>query len=288
MPLPTQATEGAPAPDANASPKPSTPPSAAPEVKGSEADSSPAAAPSEKAQPEDGRDLRIKELTRRLRQTERDRERLLRMHEQRGQPSPSVQPQPPPQATKRKSFADFGYNNDAYAEYLRTELASELPKAPSPDELYAEFKQRMAKEQRREKFEARATEFSKATEDYQEVIEGPWNCSEPMAEAIEQSEEGPAIAYYLAQNPEVADELSKLGAVRAGQEIDRIEAKLVSERKKAAAKRVSQAPPPPPTIDASDPGSSHISPLKMTPEERAKLPKGYYAKWREKTIARRR
>jgi hypothetical protein len=261
-----QETGGATAPvvDANASPTPAPVPTA-----GSEAGSSPAAIDSgDKKEPaKDGRDLRISELTRRLRQAERDRERLLRLAEERGQPAPQAQPQQPTQQAK-KSLKDFNYDDGAYAEHLRQETRAEAAEAARQEAL--RLRESEVEGLRREKFEERVAAFSTAHPDYSDVVEGAWACSKPMAEAIEDSDEGPALAYYLAQNPDVARQMSRLSAVQAGRELAKLEDRLVTERKKAAEKPVSQAPAPPPKIDGSNPGNVERDPSKMSDAEFSK------------------
>lgn len=264
----------------------------APAPKEGAADSPPAAVdPGEKkseAVKEDGRDLRIKELTRRLRQSERNYERAMRMAEDRGN-HPAPQPSQPQQQAQptRKTFKDFNYDEAAYDAYKESEITARI-KVPNADELAEQVRQEMATKDRRSKFEQRAQKFAESTEDYDEVIGGDWACSKPMAEAIEESEEGPAVAYYLAQNQELAAQLAKLGPVQAGREIDRIERKLVDERKKAAEKPVSKAPPPPPKIEGADPGSVESSPLKMGEDQLRGWSDAKFRKWREGTMARRR
>ena len=263
---------------ANAS-QPSQPTKVESAKPGSEAESPPAAPdPGDKSKPsEDGRDIRIKELTRRLRQSERNYERAMRMAETR--PTTAPQPQPQAQPAARKTLKDFNYDEAAYDAYKEAEIAARH-KSPSADDLAKQVREQMAAQERRSKFDQRAQKFAETSEDYDEVVAGQWLCSQPMAEAIEESEEGPAIAYYLAQNPEISAQLSKLGAVQAGREIDRIERKLVEERKKAAEKPVSQAPPPPPKIEGGDPGNVERDPSKMTDAQ--------FRKWRENAMGRRR
>lgn len=215
---------------------------------------------------------RLDELTRNWREAQRQNERLLALLEQRGKTTPQEQPKAQP-----KTFKDFGYDENAYREYLHQEARAEAAKAAKEEA--SKWRQEQEAQQRRAKFDERAAKFAATNPEYAEVISGAWDCSQSMAEAIEDSEEGPAIAFYLAQNPEIASQLSRLGPVQSGREIDRIERKLVEERKKAAEKPVSQAPPPPPKIEGSNPGNVENDPSKMTDDQ--------FRKWREKTIARR-
>lgn len=240
----------------------------------------PPTAPVDPPQPK-GVAKRIDELTRNWREAQRQNERLLALLEQGRKPQ-AEQPKP----AQPKSFKDFNYDENAYREHLYNEARAQAIEAAKSEA--SKWKAQQEAQQRRAKFDERAAKYAATNPEYAEVISGEWECSEPMAQAIEESEEGPAVAFYLAQNPEISSQLARLGAVQAGREIDRIERKLVEERKKAAEKPVSQAPPPPPTIDASDPGSTQANPLKMTPDQLGKLSQKDYEKWRAKQLARRR
>jgi hypothetical protein len=248
---------GAPAPvtDANASQAEATT-DVVEQTPGSEAESSPAAkVPSDEPKPLTGLELRNKELTRRLREAERRYERVLRIAEERG-----TTPPPPPQQTQAapqpKGLKDFNYDETAYREHLFTEAANRA--ATVAEQKAREAMQQQTAAARRAAYEAKAEAFASTVEDFEEVIQGHWACSQPMAEAIEESDEGPALAYYLAQNPDVSAKLAKLSAVQAARELTRIEDRLVSERKSAAQKPVSKAPPPAPQIDAKE-ASTRVS-----------------------------
>lgn len=273
-----QETGGATAPVTDANASQATKPVDAGVSAGSEAGSSPAAPdPAKKEPAKDGRDLRISELTRRLRTAERDRERLLRLAEERGQPAPQPTPQQPAQQT-RKTLKDFNYDDSAYTEHLRNETRSEAEKAAREEAL--RLRESEVETLRREKFEERATAFAAAHPDYSAVVQGEWACSKPMAEAIEDSDEGPALAYYLAQNPDVARQMARLSPVQAGRELTKLEHQLVTERAKAAEKPVTKAPPPPPKLEGADPGNVESDPRKMTQKQ--------FNKWREGFIGKRR
>lgn len=269
---------GALAPDANAS-QVAKPVDAGAPTPGSEAGSSPAATDSgeKKETPKDGRDLRISELTRRLRQAERDRERLLRLAEERGQPQQQQPTHQQPAQQTRKTLKDFNYDEVAYGEHLRNETRSEAAEAARQESL--RLRESEVETLRREQFEERATAFATAHPDYSAVVEGNWACSKPMAEAIEDSDEGPALAYYLAQNPDIAKQMSRLSPVQAGRELAKLEHQLVTERAKAAEKPVTKAPAPPPTLEGSDPGNVENDPSAMTDAQ--------FSKWFRKNVRKR-
>lgn len=276
-----QETGGAPAPvaDANASQaKPAT--DVAAPKSGSEADSSPAAkSPSDKpAKPqESGEQLRIKELTRRLREAERRADRLLNVAEERGRVPTQPQAQPQPQTSSRKTLKDFNYDETAYSEHLVNEAANRA--ASVAEQKAREQTKQQAAATRRAAYDARAATFAQSVEDFDEVIRGEWACSEPMAEAIEESEEGPAVAFYLAKNPELSAKLAQLSPIQVGRELARIEDRLVAERKAASQKSVSQAPPPPPKVEGSEATNLERDPKKMTQKQ--------FNKWREGFIGKR-
>jgi hypothetical protein len=237
-------TGGASAPDANASPE-----AVATDVaveKGSEAAPSPAATEGDKpAKPQkSGEQIRIDELTRRLRESERRHERLMR-HIEDSRQLPAPQPQQPQQPAK--TLRDFNYDQAAFTQHELARITEEATKA-------AEHKAQKARESeaasaRREVWDERFEQFS---EEHPEILDG-WDSlpiTQGMGAALEGSENGPEIGLYLRNNRGVAKELSKMHPYDAAREIGRIEERLVTERKKAAEKPVSKAPPPAPTIDA--------------------------------------
>jgi hypothetical protein len=250
------------------------------------AESPPAKVDEPKQEPK-GVAKRIDELTRNWREAQRQNERLLAMLERQGQPAPQEQPK----TEQPKSLKDFNYNEQAYQDHLYAEARKHAEKAAK--EAGERWKAEQVAAQRRAKFEALEAEFAKTVEDYDEVTDpGPdperarWACSEAMAEVIEESEEGPALKYYLAQNPNEALKLYRMSPAAAGRAMAKLEDTLVAERKKAAQKPVSQAPPPAPRIDASgDAAGLRIDPT--SPESDA-LSDLEWMRKREKQIQSRR
>jgi hypothetical protein len=117
-----------------------------------------------------------------------------------------------------------------------------------------EERENEAKERRTSSFASRESEFAKTVSDYREVTRNPsLPMTQGMVEAIAESDDGPALAYHLGKNPEIAEKLATLPPVAAAREIGKIEARLAYEREKAKQKPVvSNAPPPPPQIAAGD------------------------------------
>ena len=137
--------------------------------------------------------------------------------------------------------------------------------------------------QGRSAFEKRQAEFLQAMPDYRAKVLEDRNLpiSTPMLEVIVESEQGPAIAYYLAENRDLAEQIARLPPVQAARAIGRIEARLEANRPAAApqAPPVSKAPPPPPRIEATEPAVDK-DPDQMSPEA--------WLKWRTKQLARNR
>lgn len=102
--------------------------------------------------------------------------------------------------------------------------------------------------------------------DFDEVVfDSELPLSEPMEDAVFDSEVGAELAYYLGTHPEECKRISTLRPVAAIRELGRIEAKLVKEPEpKPAASEpltkppVSNAPAPPRTSVASGPGTKVV------------------------------
>lgn len=219
---------------------------------------------------------RIDELTRNWRETERDRDYwrdlALRYTQQ-----PKVET-PAPQETKLKTLADFDYDEAKFQSYLFDEAQKRSVEA-ARRELEQE-RERQTKSQRLSSFKSREAEFAKSVEDYDAVVRNPHlPITEAMVEVIQESDDGPALAYHLGKNPDIAEKISKLPPIAAARELGKIEARLAYEREKAKEKPVvSKAPPPPPKVDASQPAIEK-DPDEMSTDE--------WLKWRQKQLRKK-
>jgi hypothetical protein len=232
-----------------------------------------------KAEPK-GVAKRIDELTRLRRDAERDRdywrEFAMRTPQQAPQQQPAQQPAQP------KSLKDFNYDEKQYTDHLY-EQARKVAEQ-SAREAGAKFRAEQEAITRRAKFDERVTQFKATVEDYDDVVHDGTPVSEHMADALLDSEEAGPVMYYLGQNPDVATKLYHMSAAKAGREIQKIEDRLVSERKKAAEKPVSQAPPPAPVIEATAPGHK----VKSTDPEALSMSGDEWRRLREKELAARK
>lgn len=111
----------------------------------------------------------------------------------------------------------------------------------------------------RQAFETRAVEFSKTTPDFNLVLSNPAlpKLAPDAAVVVIKSENGPAIAYHLGKNPDVATRIAKMDPPSQAAAIGRLEeqiiratadAKNTQEPSKTVIKapaKVTKAPPPP-------------------------------------------
>ena len=94
----------------------------------------------------------------------------------------------------------------------------------------------------------RAAKFAKTTPDYFEVIqEADVKLSVAVEHLLLSSENGPAIAYRLAQDPDELERLNRLAPLAAAKAIGALEAKIqtqTSEQPKSEPKKTTKAPKP--------------------------------------------
>ena len=121
-----------------------------------------------------------------------------------------------------------------------------------------ESQQKQAEEaQKRQKtFQEREQAFAAAHPDYEEVAKAEHvPITKEMAEAIIESDDAPAIAYYLGQNLEEASAIAAMSPIAAARAIGRIEAKLSAKPSvpttTTPAKTVTRAPEPVTTLSGS-------------------------------------
>lgn len=264
----------------DASPAPSAAPESAPEPV--ESDTTPEISLADDAEPErkpSGVQKRIDELTRNWRDEQRRNDELLRMlGAQR-----TVEPEPiqaPPPSQRLPSLEEYGYDEAKYQAALIDHATRQAETIV--ERRLREAEQARAEQGRMETFATRQQEFSKSVADFEDkVMRDPTlPISAAMRDVIIDSAEGPAIAYWLAQNRSAAEMISKLPVHLAALEMGRIEGRLAAQRATAkAAPKVSNAPPPPPKVEASE------DPVQNDPES---MSIDQWMKWRQKQLQRRR
>ncbi len=110
-------------------------------------------------------------------------------------------------------------------------------------------------------FNQRAKKFREIHEDFDEVIETPV-FSPIMRTALLHSENGPAVAYFLGQNIELAEKIRNLPIELQPYELGKLESKLLLAR---SAKKIPGAPPPIQPVGIT--GGGDVDPSKMTMTE---------------------
>ena len=151
-------------------------------------------------------------------------EEALRTTQQTAKPKEET-PTPPTARPQRADFADPDAYEDALVDWASKRTAAETE---------SKIRETEAKTRQQKEFETvaqtwtdRRAEFMADHPDFEEVAEGDNVTITPtMANAIWTSENGPAVAYYLGQNPEEAARIAKLDPLQAIKAIGKIEARL--------------------------------------------------------------
>jgi hypothetical protein len=159
---------------------------------------------------------------------------------------------------------------EAYAEALAYQKAEELI-----------AKREAAKQQSAvlESYQEREESAREKYDDFEQVAYNPkLPITNVMAEAIQSSDIGPDLAYYLGSNPKDADRISRMSPLSQAKEIGKIEAKLSSN---PPVKKTTSAPAPispvtarssgAPAYDTTDPRSiKNMSASEWIEAERAR------------------
>jgi hypothetical protein len=157
---------------------------------------------------------------------------------------------PPPVAVDVPSVDQFD-SVDAYAEAKAIKLIEQREQHRQQTEILEAYHER--EEEARTKYD-----------DFEQVAYNPTlKITTVMAQAVQASDAGPDIAYYLGSNPKEADRISRLSPILQAKEIGRLEAKIASD---VPVKRTTSAPAPispvtartsgNPSYDTTDPRST--------------------------------
>lgn len=201
--------------------------------------------PPEKQPLPKGVQRKINKLTRRVGEKDAQlaelQERLAQYEQGQVQQKPADAPTVAKQAEGRPKLEDFDFDQDAHAEAL-------------VEWKLKQREQQEAIETRKRKFSEQEAAFAAEHPDYEDVAKNPEvPITRDMVMAMVETDNPPAIAYYLGQNPDEAAEIAQMGPLAAARAIGRIEAKLAAPPPKPAAprelpKKTTNAPPPPKTV----------------------------------------
>jgi hypothetical protein len=184
---------------------------------------------------------RLNEVTR-LRRTaerERDAEREARQRleaELAKYQRPATDPNDRP-----PTLYDFNGDAAAHARALAEYVEQRL------DRKTQEQQYRSAQQEAARKFDERAAEFARTAPDFHDRLDDLARTVQlhpATVEAIGHSDHGPAIAYHLAQNLDVADRISRMPPHLAAYELARIEARITAPKPQQTTK----APDPVPVL----------------------------------------
>ena len=167
----------------------------------------------------------------------REQRKWEREQAQRLTQAPSHQPVEIPPADQFDSV-------EAYAEALATRKAEELIRKRETDRQQQEVLSA---------YHDREEDARGKYEDFEQVAYNPkLPITNVMAEAIQHSDIGPDVAYFLGSNPKEAERISRLSPYAQAKEIGRLEAKLADS---PPVKKTSSAPTPITPVTARTTGS---------------------------------
>lgn len=173
------------------------------------------------------------------------------------------------------TLEQFGYDEAKYQAAM-----TEHVKRVSREEAVAAFQEQQQKVQHETKlrtFRERESDFAASVEGYFDKVYDPaLPLSPAVVEMIAESDIGPRVAYYLADNPDLARKIANMTPSQAGREFGKLEVKLSNA---APVKTVSKAPPPPPKLDAVEPE------IEKDPD---KMSTAKWLEWREKQLSKKR
>lgn len=140
---------------------------------------------------------------------------------------------------KPEQFTDAFEYARALAEWTAEKKLQER------DKQEAERKVQLEREQFLETWAGRVKQTMEELEDYEETIaSSDVEVSNPVRDAIMESDLGPQILYHLAKNPEIADRWKSLSVTAAMREVGKLEAQLERKPEKTTVAAVSKAPNP--------------------------------------------
>lgn len=226
-----------------------------------------------KERPRGDQDAAWKRLQRRKDDYKQRAERAEAMIQQQmyQQLQPQQQPVQESDEPARDQYADDAGYLKAWMEWSKLGITKQVRQ-----EFYQQ-QQETQQTQAKEAWDKKLAVTREKYPDYDEVLEEaldikiPENLYPALTTALQESDLGGDIWYYLSSNPDEARRVMQMSPTRVALEIGRLESILESELKQTKKVLVSKAPSPVMAPKASS-GKSSRDPDKMTPEE-------YYA-WR--------
>ena len=200
---------------------------------------------------------RINELTREKYEALREAEQLRRENEALRNPQQQRKPQPQQARTAqadetgKPTLEGHDFDQEAYSEALADWKVEQ--KFKEREDQATRAKAQKTAQEKASAFKDREAAFAANNPDYYDLAyTAPINYSEAMLGAIQESDEAPAIAYYLAQHLDEAADIAQMTPFAAAKAIGRIEAQLSAPASTPSQPRtVQRAPPIAPTIQGT-------------------------------------
>lgn len=220
---------------------------------------------------------RIDELTRKRHEAEREAAYWKGVATQGKAPQPSAdQPAANPKPTPDQ-FDDYGDYIEALTEWKAEEKISK-----ALTEREAKAAQQQQAQTRATTWEQRQAQARAAMPDYDAVLgasDAP--VAAHVAEAIQDSEHGPALAYHLAKNPDLLDRLNGLSPRAADRELGRLEERLSSKPAEPGTQPAAE-PAPAKTTQAPKPAAVTSSQGRTIAQDPSKMTMAEYEAFRSK------
>lgn len=163
-----------------------------------------------------------------------------------------------PEVEPLKTFEDFGFDGPAYSAYIM-ERSMEAADA-RVGELLEKHTAKQDVLKQGESFKQAEDEFAKQHPDYHQKVYGEvdgirtWAASDAMAQEIRLADNGQALAYHLASNPDIADKITAMSPRDTVVAMFKLSGSLreASAKVKAEKDKVTKAPPPPPKLKGGE------------------------------------
>lgn len=182
-----------------------------------------------------GAERRIRQLTRKFRDSERENKAL---HDRLESLEKRIGPEPAPPRPLRDDYDTTEDYEDALFDWRDT--TKSVPK----QEKSVDTKPELVAEQV-EIVEAFETELDGLADDAVDIVmEKAWPCSNPMTEFIMASEKRAELAYHLATNQDIAEKISKMSPMVAARELAKVELNIGSKKKPNADSKTDDLAPP--------------------------------------------
>lgn len=177
----------------------------------------------------------------------------------------TVQQKPVEQAAKddgKPKLADFDFDPEKHAEALVDWKLQQKAKTEAITE-------------RQRKFAEQESAFAAEHPDYAEVSRNPdVPITRDMVLAMMETDNPPALAYYLGQHPDEAAQIAQMTPLSVARAIGRIEAQLATKPKPAAEplpKKTTNAPPPPKTVTGAGKSEKSVDDPDLSTAQRIAL-----------------